>query len=165
MFFDIIRLDFMILTPHILVGAAIGLRMKNPFLVFITAFLSHFVLDAIPHTEYDVSVLKEKPNKKFIAPCLKILVDFVCGLGIVFFISKTILRLEPSYNLVLGIIFSVIPDAFTILFWQTKNKFFKNLTNFHIFHSKRIYPQAKPISKILGILSQVIIGILAIFVF
>jgi len=155
----------MILTSHILVGAAIGLRIKNPFLVFITAFLSHFVLDAIPHTEYDVSVLKEKPSKKFIAPCLKILVDFVCGLGIVFFLLKTTFRLEPSYNLVLGIIFSVIPDAFTILFWQTKNKFFKKITNFHIFHSKRIYPQAKPISKILGILNQIIISIISIITF
>ena len=37
------------LTPHLLTGAAIGVRVKRPIGAITLAFLSHFVLDTIPH--------------------------------------------------------------------------------------------------------------------
>ncbi len=36
-------------TNHALTGAVIGLAVHNPLVAIIVAFLSHFVLDAIPH--------------------------------------------------------------------------------------------------------------------
>lgn len=36
-------------TNHVLTGAIIGLAVSNPFLAVTAAFLSHFVLDALPH--------------------------------------------------------------------------------------------------------------------
>jgi len=42
----------MLLTPHALVGGAIGASSENIAFVFIVAFLSHFVLDALPHTDW-----------------------------------------------------------------------------------------------------------------
>ncbi|QQS18404.1 hypothetical protein IPL68_07495 [Candidatus Saccharibacteria bacterium] len=36
-------------TNHALTGACIGLSLGNPWLALPTAFVSHFVLDAIPH--------------------------------------------------------------------------------------------------------------------
>jgi len=57
----------MLLTPHILVGALIGFKIQNPWLVFILAIISHFALDAIPHREYDIKALKKKKiDKQFV---------------------------------------------------------------------------------------------------
>lgn len=36
-------------TNHALTGAAIGLTVSNPIAAVVLAFLSHFVLDALPH--------------------------------------------------------------------------------------------------------------------
>ncbi len=42
----------MTVTNHILVGAIIGLTVKNPVAATTLAFASHFVLDALPHFGY-----------------------------------------------------------------------------------------------------------------
>lgn len=42
----------MISLNHVLAGTAIGLAVKEPLLVAPLAFLSHFVLDMIPHFQY-----------------------------------------------------------------------------------------------------------------
>ncbi|HEY7355504.1 MAG TPA: hypothetical protein VH590_03525 [Ktedonobacterales bacterium] len=39
----------MLITPHALVGAAIGLRLKHPLKVIPVAMASHFLLDMVPH--------------------------------------------------------------------------------------------------------------------
>lgn len=41
----------MLATPHLLTGAAIGILFGSLPAVIVIAFLSHFALDAIPHTE------------------------------------------------------------------------------------------------------------------
>ena len=37
------------LTPHLVVGAAIGARVRRPGVALPAAFVSHFVLDTVPH--------------------------------------------------------------------------------------------------------------------
>lgn len=39
----------MLETPHVAVGVAIATKIPNPFIAIPLAFLSHFVLDKIPH--------------------------------------------------------------------------------------------------------------------
>ena len=41
----------MLSTPHLLAGTAIGLAVGNPVAGFVLAVASHFLLDAIPHTD------------------------------------------------------------------------------------------------------------------
>ena len=41
----------MILTAHTAVGTAVGLVTRNPILGFFAGFFSHFILDAIPHSD------------------------------------------------------------------------------------------------------------------
>jgi hypothetical protein len=36
-------------TPHLVTGAALGVRVRRPVAALFLALLSHFVLDAIPH--------------------------------------------------------------------------------------------------------------------
>ena len=81
----------MTLTPHAIVGAAIASTIPDqPLLGFSLAFLSHFVLDAIPHWDYKLSSMTEdKANKinnnmkigrDFYFDLLKIGPDFSLGL-------------------------------------------------------------------------------------
>jgi hypothetical protein len=39
----------MLITPHAVVGAAIGVRLKHPLKVIPVAMASHFLLDTVPH--------------------------------------------------------------------------------------------------------------------
>ncbi len=41
----------MLITPHVLAGTAIGLAVGNPAAGFVLGVASHFVLDAVPHTD------------------------------------------------------------------------------------------------------------------
>lgn len=41
----------MFLTCHMLVGAAIGKTLRRPALAYPAAYLSHYVLDAVPHLD------------------------------------------------------------------------------------------------------------------
>lgn len=49
----------MILSPHALVGAAIGAAVKNPVLSFFVGVISHHILDAFPHLDYGSRVIKK----------------------------------------------------------------------------------------------------------
>jgi hypothetical protein len=41
----------MMATPHMMAGAAIGKTLRRPWLALPAAFLSHFLLDAVPHLD------------------------------------------------------------------------------------------------------------------
>lgn len=93
----------MISLNHVLTGTAIGLAVKNPILVAPLAFLSHFILDAIPHFSY------AWPGWKFIAIWA---IDAVLSI-----MALTILCLsEPSLALAMlvGGVFAELPDVFWI---------------------------------------------------
>lgn len=48
----------MVLSVHTLVGGAVGVALKtNPIISFFTGMASHFVLDAIPHSDYPLRSL------------------------------------------------------------------------------------------------------------
>jgi hypothetical protein len=45
----------MVITPHMLAGAGLGQMASTRKRAFLIGFISHFVLDRIPHTDYDIS--------------------------------------------------------------------------------------------------------------
>lgn len=104
----------MILAPHMLVGGAIGMRVKNVWLVFLLAFLSHFLLDFIPHWDYLDSVIVSgfpffiKVTPDIIAGML-LLVIVVCRQNV----SEKILRL-----IFLGAGAALLPDLIQFLFYN-----------------------------------------------
>lgn len=53
-------------TNHALSGAAIGLAITQPLIALPLAFVSHFVLDAIPHLGLDEFGTHLKAKKKFL---------------------------------------------------------------------------------------------------
>jgi hypothetical protein len=132
----------MILTTHATVGAAAALAFKNkPWLGLILAFISHFVLDAIPHWHYPIRYLKrELKNSKGALPALNggvirdlalIGVDFALGMGIS---ALAGLRFAPeNFPLVLiGAALGTLPDLLQLLYYLFPAFPFTQIQRFHL---------------------------------
>lgn len=68
----------MLITPHILVGAACGMAAQNPYFAFGAGFLSHIVLDLMPHHDQDCLCYK----KQLWMIKVITLIDFFFGMGV-----------------------------------------------------------------------------------
>jgi len=77
----------MILTIHLLTGAALGQKIHPFGLALILAFFSHYALDFLPHShEYSVKRIKEKKWHSAGFDFLKVGLDLIIGLTIIFLI-------------------------------------------------------------------------------
>ncbi len=104
----------MLYTPHFLTGAAIAHLVPNPIIALPLAFVSHFALDCIPHTDFDLTpgiTLK----KLLQYPRLRKLVIFgTMGIDAVLLIVSTvwILSLSPAaFYLLAGGCAGILPDV------------------------------------------------------
>jgi len=107
----------MILTPHIVVGAAIGAKTQNLGLIIILGLLTHFIMDKLPHWDYDLpAVLREFRKNKKIKPLLsdfvKMAIDITVGLFLAFIILwyKNFLSFDYLPFILFGIFISLLPD-------------------------------------------------------
>ena len=97
----------MIIIPHMLVGAAIGVYSKNIETAFLFGLASHYLLDFLPHWEYFTEAKVSK-----ISDVLKILADFFIGLALV----SLLLWDSPGKIIIAGAIFgSLLPDVLCFL--------------------------------------------------
>lgn len=118
----------MIATVHILIGTLIGLSLNNFFLIAILAFISHFLLDAIPH--WDQGSFKRgkhdwKPKDWFL-----VFVDVVIGTSIALYLA---LRFE-FWPVFIGVAFAIAPDVIDNLAWIFRwnyKPFFKKFQQIH----------------------------------
>jgi hypothetical protein len=115
----------MILTTHILSGAALGANVENPYAAAGLAIVLHFLLDLFPHGDY---LNKKSQLREF----WKVAIDLAVGSGLVFAILSQNLTLNKT-NIAVGIIFSLLPDGTTFFYHWMKMKF---LAPIHAFHQK-----------------------------
>ncbi|MBD3282476.1 MAG: hypothetical protein GF387_02600 [Candidatus Portnoybacteria bacterium] len=161
----------MVFTPHIIVGAAIGARIKNFGLVIVIALISHLALDKLYHWDYPIPGIeyfqKHKNLKKVIFDFIKIGIDGLIGLIILLpalyaggFFD---LNAEQLPFIATGIFFSILPDivlGFVFLLKKGKglNKYLSLHENYlHFDHKNKIRFDLK------GVLTQIIVIILALF--
>lgn len=137
----------MILATHAIVGAvAARLVPANPLFAFFAGFVSHFIIDAIPHWDYQLLSLKKDEgnflnssvvfNKKFLIDLTKFVFDV--GSGIAF---SLLVFNYPDYRAYLitvsGIAGAVLPDFLSFLYWVIKQEPLTSLYRFHFWiHSK-----------------------------
>jgi len=97
----------MYLIPHVLVGATIASQVSNPPAAILLSFLSHFALDAIPHSTISVSNLN---GKRF---AYTILLGDMFGAGLLaLFLSLRGGLGSPQFWLIgLSCLAAVLPDA------------------------------------------------------
>lgn len=146
----------MLLTPHILIGAAIIANVQNPILGLFLVLLSHYFLDFFPQKEYGIDNLRERRWSKSLPDLLKVFVDIIIGLLIVFLL----IGLTP---LVLIVIFiAIFPDGLTLLYFIfPKNILLKKHKKLH---SKiNAVCENKKIPVFWGVISQIAVMAIAIY--
>src|SRR4030042_3369309 len=117
----------MILTTHILTGAALGASAKNPYAIAGLSIVLHFLLDFFPHGDY----LNKKTRFREI---WKGLLDFFAGI----FVVAAIVYFRQDFrneallvNILTGVFFSLLPDFTTFLYLFLGMKFVKPIYNLH----------------------------------
>jgi len=119
----------MILSPHMLVGAAIGFKVNSYGAILVIATLLHFLFDRLPHSEY----LKKLNFNNISIRNLFILflfafIDILAGILLIWIFLKDSIY---SYCVLLGMMISILPDGVVFL---------------HVF-ARRIFNLENPILK------------------
>lgn len=135
----------MVLSVHTLVGGALSATLPlSPIASLAVGFVSHFVLDAIPHSDYPLqSISKDREDRGQDAMVKdgRLAHDlFINGIdGILGFLILVGLTFNSSslFSIIAGGIGACLPDGLQFLhFLFPKNKPLKAFKNFHgIFHT------------------------------
>lgn len=169
----------MILTPHIIFGAAVGSNFQNPLIAFLASMISHYFLDSFKHWDYSFDNLKNylnllrvkaenKENANFNLAAkdfFKIAFDFSLGfLILIYFLNQ-----DPQlFKILLSGFFGALPDGFQILHFVFPKIFLKH-QEFHDFmHFPKLnlpVPRTGKLQFPSGVLNQIIIILIAIFLF
>lgn len=155
----------MTLAPHGILGAFVAAKVSqatHPALGLILAFLSHFLLDAIPHWDYLISSLKKArflsakelvKNYDFWRDILSITLDLLICLIAVIILFENL----PQFPIALaGAFTAILPDLLQFLHWLFPSSHLLQL--FKKFHHQ-FHASKKPKSNFLGFLEQVILVI------
>jgi len=137
----------MVITPHLLAGAAIGAHSPNVWVAFCFGLISHYLLDSLPHWDYLDSVKISKFSQ-----IAKISIDLIIGLIILITLSWPLKIIVIS-----GIIGALLPDFLQLVYGNVNIKF---LRPFCLFHNKIHY--YKRVSFLKGSIFQVIVIILSV---
>ncbi|MEK7664052.1 MAG: hypothetical protein AAB340_01190 [Patescibacteria group bacterium] len=157
----------MILLVHMLFGAAVGYKTYSLtgsiWLSLTLALLSHYFLDLFPHVEYLKSAeslgkrIKSDKFKSYFFDLLKVLLDFLIGLALLFLLSKN------QIIIYLFAILAIIPDGLTVI-----NSLFKNtiLKRHQELHGEKIQylTKNKKLSKFWRVFTQVIAVLISVIV-
>lgn len=136
----------MILPTHALVGAVIGKNINNTWIVVFLAVAVHFIMDTFRHGEYLYANSKEN---YFRNSWWKVLLEIFTAIFAVFLIYHFgHFTSQNKKNILIGSIFSVLPDLITFLYWLN-NRFSDHanyfLEKYYSFHSKiHRYPRNAP---------------------
>ncbi len=144
----------MVLIVHLLFAAAIGSVVKNIPIAIILAFLSHYLLDLLPHVEYDIENIKKKQWKRARPQLTRVLLDFCSGLVLILILSNN----QPI--IYICAFFAILPDNLSILNSMLKSKVLQNHSDLH--QKKIHFLKYKKIPVFWRILSQVLVVIVSI---
>lgn len=149
------------LTVHAAAGAIVAQYTKNPILGFFCGFLSHILLDMIPHGDSALYVKYKNKELSVKKAAAKAILDAVLAIILVVIFFNLSL---PGSNMVLSmaIVGAVIPDVFIgiyeVLFPRVP-KFLKIIHKWH-FKNHDLIAKKFDLSVKQGLLFQIIIFLL-----
>jgi hypothetical protein len=119
----------MILATHALTGSVIGKNIHEPWLIVVISLVVHYFLDGFRHGEYFDDRTATIKNTWW-----KVALDLAIGFSIIFafiYFKKT--GFAEIENILLGTIFSILPDFITLMHWIFKEN--KTLAKIKAFHA------------------------------
>lgn len=120
----------MLLTVHATAGALIGQQINNPVLAFVLAFISHFILDVIPHGDHDwIEEYKGGQKNKARKIVSIVIIDIIVLITLL--ISKFYFKsFTPNFPIIAGVVGGVLPD-FLVGCHELSDKLFKRFYRLH----------------------------------
>ena len=160
----------MILTTHAVTGATLATLMpNNPALGFVIGFGSHFILDSIPHWDYELKSSRRnklKPlqsdliiGKDFFKDLIKIGLDGVLGLVLATLLLGG-LHHQSILIILCGAIGGMTPDFLQFVYFKWRHQPLISLQKFHSWMHAKSDLKDKPV---LGFFCQVAIVALVFF--
>lgn len=143
----------MMITPHVLAGAAFATSISNPFILIVCAFVSHFLLDMIPHTDHNITPLK--PN------LYKLVIDAGVSFVLLFYFIGN-LPLEKQLLFALGGFFGIFPDGLWMLYQLFHWKFLEHYVAIHNFLHWLIIREDHKTHLVFGMFTQICVSIAAL---
>lgn len=123
----------MLETPHVMVGAAIAVKIGNPFIAIPLAFASHFVLERVPHWNPHINTEFKKygkvTKKSTIITAVDASLALLIGTGIAYsYLPNSAL----AFNILACSFASVLPDVIEApyFFLKAKSNFIKRWIGF-----------------------------------
>ena len=161
----------MTLTTHAIVGAGIvSLTVYNPTLGICAAFLSHFVIEAIPHWSYEIKSTAIQPHsgithisfsdKSFIRDFFVIGTDGVLGL---IFSSLLFSTPQTFWVIFAGACAGMLPDILIFIYSRWQHEPLVSLLKFHEWIHTR-YQAWMQHNPVFGISSQILLIILFVYI-
>ncbi len=154
----------MILVTHAVVGAGIArVARLHPVPAFIVGFLSHFILDTIPHWDYHLKSSTKGSvanpidgdfviGRDFYFDLVKIGFDFSLGLVLpyIFFSQGMSLVDFATSEILWGAIGGMTPDFLQFVYTKFRREPMVSLQRFHIFmHATRSLSHAHVVGPLL----------------
>lgn len=154
----------MLTTPHVLVGAAIGVASGNPVVGFLGGVASHFALDALPHTDPGTWHFEDAfPYRVDERDLTVAFADLALAIFLTLYLAGTAPLVAAAP--IAGMIGGVLPDVVGVL-----PLFFSRLATVPVLSryyalNQRIqkYATARPAQWIQGVLTQIAVCGLAIW--
>jgi len=142
---------------HVLFGCLLGKNLDSISLIIVLAFLSHFLLDLMPH--WDGTFNKDKFSKTGKANITKR--DFFIHIADMVLAALMLILVYNSFEskrIIFGAIFSLLPDLIKVGYFTPirKNKWYMQYLKLHAFFQQEV-------SWIAGLIIQ--IGIILILLY
>lgn len=149
----------MILTSHLIVGAAIGSKISNPLLALLLALFSHYFLDSLPHKDYLIPNIQQKQWNKSFFDFFKIFLDVFLGILLISLFS------DNNPIIWAAAFLAIIPDGITLLGRiLPRNKLIIQHQKVHVAANMIGDSQInKKIPAFWGVISQIAVIVVAIF--
>jgi hypothetical protein len=144
---------------HLLAGAAVGKLVGWWPLAVVLGVVSHFILDALPHTDMATWKRERKQKKLTLADLLSLGAD----LGICLWLMFWLIRMEQfTDSIFLGALAAIAPDIFRGPFFIFPVlRTIPVLWRYHVFH-RQIQHTVKPDRWLYGALIELIFVLMAL---
>lgn len=146
----------MTLTTHAVIGAVIGQAVGTPFWAFIFGFISHFLVDMIPHGDTGISDNFRVHKRKRKRAVAYVVIDAVIGLFFVLILANT-RDLESIRTFSWGIVGSVLPDLIVGLFEVTKAPMLRWFIKLHFFFHDYFTHKKGDVPLYYAIMAQIVL--------
>lgn len=146
----------MTLTTHATLGAVIGHAVGNPVLAFVFGFISHFLIDMIPHGDTGISDnfrVHKRRQKQAVA---YVVVDAIVALFFVLLLANT-RDIDSMRTFTWGIIGGVLPDLVVGLYEVTKTPLLRWFNTLHFFFHDYFVKRRGEVPLYYALLAQIVL--------